>query len=60
MLPPHIIPLIAEFVRSDEQARYGSEWTELPVQAELSNLREAIQSMTPSKQSKSQGAVRSV
>ena len=60
MLPPHIIPLIAEFVRWDEQARYGSEWTELPVQAELSNLREAIQSMTPSKQSKSQGAVRSV
>ena len=57
MLPPHIISLIAEFVRWTNRRGYGSEWTELPVQAELSNLREAIQSMTPSKQSKSQGAV---
>ncbi|MFC5651443.1 transglutaminase domain-containing protein [Paenibacillus solisilvae] len=59
-LPPHMTPLIAQFVRWDEQARYGSEWSEPPTHTELADLRAAIQSLNSAKQSKQQGTVQSV
>ncbi|MBB3112587.1 hypothetical protein FHS18_004688 [Paenibacillus phyllosphaerae] len=44
-LPPETAGLVAEFVRLDEQARYGAAWTQLPAADELARLLAALRTI---------------
>ncbi|MCQ6561669.1 DUF4129 domain-containing protein, partial [Paenibacillus mendelii] len=41
-LPPQAAGLVADFVRWDEQARYGADWPEQPSKEQLSRLLQAV------------------
>ncbi|UVI30909.1 DUF4129 domain-containing transglutaminase family protein [Paenibacillus spongiae] len=41
-LPPQALEPIAEFVRWEEQARFGADWPERPSREQLSRLMEAV------------------